>query len=292
MTHRISLDSAVCPVMCPKFCVPSAAPLCPPAGVTRLFPHWWGAQKLLHHWGGGCRQGGDTPTAPLQEMAHPAAGHTWGGQPAPGGLCPGPMSCCQRSMDSPRGLQALVATLGALSRSHTCAAPRVTTQVQLLCHVTVGQAVPAAASPLGLSKARAVWPLIMSKNSEATVGLKSCAVPRAAFLSSATLPPPQALKHRANIWQGRLQCWGPWWALDPCRGLCCPAQYEISPAVFLVSMVPFERWRTWWLSHGAELLLWQPALTLPTNHQQHPARRAFLRAPQPPAAGGEQRRKD
>lgn len=193
MTRRISLGSAVCPVMCPKFCVPSAAPLCPPAGVTRLFPHRWGAQKLLHHWGGGCRQGGDTPTAPLQEgkwliLQQDTPG---GDQPALGGLCPGPMSCCQRSVGSPRGLQALVATLGALSSSHTCAAPRVTTQVQLLCHVTVGQAVPASASPLGLSKARVVWPLIMSKNSQATVGLKSCAVPRAAFLSSATPPLPK-----------------------------------------------------------------------------------------------------
>lgn len=110
---------------------------------------------------------------------------------------------------------------------------------------------------------------------QATVGMKSCAVPRAAFLSSAT--PPQALKHRANIWQGRLECWplgwGAWWALDPRRGLCYPAQYELSPVGFSVSMIlSFEQWRIWWLYHGAELLLWQPALTLPMNPSPAPSK--------------------
>lgn len=124
MTRRISLDSAVCPVLCPKFCVPSAAPLCPPAGVTRLFPHWWGAQKLLHHWGGGCRQGGDTPTAPLQEMAHPAAGHTWGGSASTWRSLPRPHVLLPEDQGQPQRAAGTRGHLGgSLQEPHVCCTP-------------------------------------------------------------------------------------------------------------------------------------------------------------------------
>lgn len=220
MTHRISLGFAVCPVMRPKFCVPSL----PSADVTRIFPRWQGAQRLLHHWGGGCRQGGDIPTAPLQKgkwLILPA-GHTgvsvstWRCLPKSHVLLPEEYGQPQRAAGTCGHLWTSLQEphLPCILSDHTGSAPAVLVPCD---SVTVGASL--IITPVAV-KGQGCVAINHAQEQPSHCGHEKL------FHSQGCFPfishTPQALKHRANIWQGRLKCWpvgwGPWWALDPCRG--------------------------------------------------------------------------